>query len=291
MNRYANLHRIQRLDPPRDFQEIYRTMILIDFGGWDSLMGLQLAFYRTYAIPSISRLLEQAGELIGRPRKRAIDTALLMLELVDHGFSHPRGQQVVRRLNRIHRRYKIANDDYLYVLGTLVFVPTRWLERYGWRPVCCHERTATYLFYRELGRRMGIGDIPASYQAFERWFDAFERAHLGVTPASRRLWQASRELLAGRFPAPLGSLAGGLADALLDERLRQAVGIDAPPWPIRAGLHLALRARARLLRLRPARHEPVEADGRKYGIPVATAYPSGYKVSDLGPADPLIPQE
>jgi hypothetical protein len=32
---------------------------------------------------------------------------------------------------------------------------------------------ATYWFYQELGRQMGIQDIPPSYQAFERWFDAF----------------------------------------------------------------------------------------------------------------------
>jgi hypothetical protein len=285
VHRYVNLQRIQRLDPARDYQEIYRTMVLLDFGGWDSLMGLQLAFYRTYGVPSISRLLEEAGELIGRPRKRAIDTALLMLELVDHGFSHPRGQQVVRRLVGIHRRYQITNDDYLYVLGTLVFVPTRWLERYGWRPICGRERTATYLFYRELGHRMGIGDIPPSYEAFEGWFDAFERAHFGATSASRRLWQASRELLVGRFPAPLGPVAGALADALLDDRLRQAVGIGRPPWPIRTVLHLALRARALLLRLRPPRQEPVQAAGHKYGVPVASAYPGGYEVSDLGPGD------
>jgi hypothetical protein len=286
MHRNASLQRVQRLDPERDYHEMYRTMVLIDFGGWDSLMGLQLAFYRTYGVPSISRLLEQAGELIGRPRKRAIDTALLMLELVDHGFSHPRGQQVVRRLVAIHRRYAISNEDYLYVLGTLVFVPTRWLERYGWRPICPQERTATYLFYRELGHRMGIRDIPPSYQALERWFEAFERGHFGVTPASQRLWQASRDLLVGRFPAPLGPVAGALADALLDDRLRQAVGIGRPPWPIRAALHLVLKTRAQLLRLRPPRHEPVQAAGRRYGVPVASAYPGGdYEVSDLGPAD------
>lgn len=286
MSRYVNLHRIQRLDPERDYHEIYRTMILVDFGGWDALMGLQLAFHRTYGVPAIAALLEQAGDLIGRPRKRAIDTALLMLELVDHGFADPRGQQVVRRLNRIHRRYDIANSDYLYVLGALVVVPVRWLERYGWRAISWQERAATYWFYRELGQQMGIYNIPPGYQAFEQWFDAFERTQVRATPASRRLMQASRELLVGRFPRPLAPLAGALADALLDDRLREAVGIGTPPWPIRAGLHRTLRIRGRLLRLRPARQGAVEADGRKYGVPFQGLYPHGYTVADLGPPDP-----
>jgi hypothetical protein len=288
MNRYTNLHRIQQLDPRRDCHEIYRTMILVDFGGWDALMGLQLAFYSTYGVPAIAALLDQAGELLARPRKRALDTALLMLELVDHGFTDPQGQKVVQRLRRIHGRYQIANTDYLYVLSALMVVPTRWLQRYGWRKVCCHEQAAAYWFYRELGQQLGIQHIPPSYQAVEQWFVAFEGEHLRLTPAGRRLMQASRVLLVGRFPRPLAPLAGALADVLLHDRLRRAVGIGAPPRPIRAGLHLALRGRARLLGLGllPARREPVEAQGRKYGVPYHKVYPQGYTVADLGPADP-----
>jgi hypothetical protein len=285
MNRYQNLRRIQGLDPERDHHEIYRTMVLVEFR-WDMLLGLQLAFYRTYGVPSISRLLDQAGELTERPRKRAIDTALLMLELVDNGFSHPRGREVVRRLNRIHQHYEITNADFLYVLGTLIFVPTRWLERYGWRSVCCHERTATYAFYRELGRRMGIRDIPSSYQAFEAFFDAFEHEHFRPTQASRRLMHASRELLVGRFPGPRTPLAEGLADALLDDRLREAAGVDPPPSPIRVSLHLAFKIRARVLRFMPPRREPAGSEGVRYGIRTASIYPRGYRVSDLGPTEP-----
>jgi hypothetical protein len=288
MNRYTNLHRIQQLDPRRDAHMIYRTMILVEFGGWDSLMGLQLAFYSTYGVPAIAELLDRAGELTARPRKRALDTALLMLELVDHGFSHPQGQQVVRRLQRIHRRYEIANADNLYVLSALIVVPTRWLQRYGWREVCCHERAATYWFYRELGRQLGIQDLPPSYHQVEQWLDAFEAEHLRLTPASRRLTEASKSLLVGRFPRPLAPVAGALADALLYDRLRGAVGIGAPPRPIRAALHRTLRMRARLLGLGllPARREPVEGDGRKYGIPFGRIYPDGYTVAELGPPDP-----
>jgi hypothetical protein len=293
MNRYGNLHRIQQLDPEQDSHEIYRTTILVEFRGvWDALMGLQLAFYSTYGVPAIARQLDHAGELIGRPRKRALDTALLLLELVDHGFSHPQGQQVVQRLRQIHGRYEIDNADYLYVLGALMVVPTRWLERYGWRKLCCHERAATYWFWRELGQQLGIQHIPPTYQAFEQWFDAFERDHLRLTAAGRHLMQASRALLVGRFPRPLAPVAGALADTLLHERLQGAVGISTPPRPIRVALHRTLRMRARLLGLRllPARRQPVEAQGYRYGIAITTVYPSGsYRVTDLGPPDPSDP--
>ncbi len=165
----------------------------------------------------------------------------------------------------------------------LVFVPVRWLERYGWRPLCCHERTATYVFYRELGRRMGINAIPPSYEAF---FDAYERSHFACTDASRRLMQASHEAWASYVPALLAPVAGTYIDALLAEPVAQAVGVRPPPRLVRTLVHLLLRARAQTLRLLPRRREPVEPDQTRYGVPIAEVYPDGYEIGQLGPPPP-----
>jgi hypothetical protein len=74
-----------------------------------------------------------------------------------------RGKAAVRRLNHLHQRFAISNDDYLYVLGAFIFMPARWLDQYAWRPLWCHERQATHAFYRELGRQMNVKHIPPSY--------------------------------------------------------------------------------------------------------------------------------
>src|SRR6266496_28636 len=284
--RYENLNRIRQLDPERDYHQIYRSLVLVDFRSrWDALMGLQFAFYRTFGSPPIAQVLDESGELIHRYLKRGIDTALLMYELIDHGFHHARGRQVVRRLNRIHQQHDIDNAEYLYVLGALLFAPIRWLERYGWRPLCCHERAAAYIFYRELGRRMGIKDIPASYEAFEAVFDAYERDRFAYSEAGWRLMRASREAFVGYFPAVLAPFAGAYTDALLDERLREAVGVSRPPLLVRISLHLILTARARILGVMPFRREPVKSDQDKYGFPIGEVYPSGYEISQLGPLE------
>jgi hypothetical protein len=94
---------------------------------------------------------------------------------------------------------------------------------------------------------MGIGDISPSYEGFEAFFDAFERERFRRTEARQRLMRANRGLLVGRFSGPLAPLAGGLADALLDEPFRRAVGVDPAPWPIRAALLVGLKTRARVL--------------------------------------------
>jgi ER-bound oxygenase mpaB/B'/Rubber oxygenase, catalytic domain len=169
----------------------------------------------------------------------------------------------------------------------MLFVPVRWLERHGWRPLCCHERTAAFVFYRELGRRMGIKSIPESYEAFEEFFDAFDREHVAYSEAGRRLMRASREAFTGYFPAVLAPLAGVYVDALLDDRMRQAVGVRRPPLLVRMSLHLVLAGRARLLGWMPLRRQPVEYEAvdpaHKYGFPIADIYPNGYEIRDLGP--------
>ncbi|MFY1631755.1 oxygenase MpaB family protein [Solwaraspora sp. WMMB335] len=279
-DRYANLRRIRTLDPQRDYLDIYQTMVRYEFP-WDSKLGLNLAFNRSFSLPRIAALHTRTGELLRHTRKRIDDTGLLMYEMLLHGFEHPKGRAAVRRTNQIHRQYDIAEDDYRYVLGCLVVVPMRWLHRYGWRRPCCHERAATYHYYRELGLRMGIRDIPGSYQDLATWFDEYDRTHLRFSPDAAAIERATRTLLRGRVPRLLSPLADALVGAMYDERLRAASGVPTPPLAIRWGLHTGLRLRAHLLRLaaRP-RRTPIFADGIR-----TRTYPDGYQISRLGPAD------
>ncbi|GIJ31181.1 oxygenase MpaB family protein [Micromonospora sediminimaris] len=278
-DRHANLARIRSLDPERDHLAIYQTMLRHEFC-WDLRLGLNLAFNRSFSIPEIAAVHTATGELTRRTRKRIDDTGLLMYEMVLNGFDHPRGRSALRRVNQIHRPYGIGNDHYRYVLGCLVVIPTRWIDRYGWRRTCCHERRATHVFYRELGRRMGITDIPETYQEFVGWFDAYDAAHLRPNDDAAAIERATRELLLGRLPRPLTPIGDALVAALYDDRLRAATRVARPAWPVRAGLHAGLRVRAWLLRqLGRPRAEPLFTDG----VISTRTYPDGYTIDQLGP--------
>ncbi|WP_433120363.1 oxygenase MpaB family protein [Micromonospora sp. CA-246542] len=275
--RYDNLERIRTLDPQRDYLDIYQTMLRYEFP-WDLKLGLNLAFNRSFSVPAIAAVHTTTGELTERTQKRIDDTGLLMYEMVLNGFDQPRGRDALRRVNQIHRPYGIGNDDFRYVLGCLVVIPIRWLRTYGWRPPCCHERQATYLFYRELGRRMGITDIPGSFEEFETWFDAHDAAHLLPNDDAAAIERATRMLMLARLPRPLAPLGNALVSAMYDEPLRRATLVETPPWPVRAGLRLALRTRARWQRWFGApRATPLFADGIR-----ARTYPQGYEISQLG---------
>ncbi|HEY8532695.1 MAG TPA: oxygenase MpaB family protein [Micromonospora sp.] len=278
-DRYAQLNRIRSLDPERDYVEIYRTMVRYEFP-WDLKLGLNLAFNRSFSLPSIAAVHTQTGELLHHTQKRIDDTGLLMYEMILNGFEHPRGRASLRRVNQLHRPYDIPNEDYLYVLGCLVVIPLRWLERYGWRQPCCHERRATFVFYRELGKRMNISDIPDSYEALEAWFDAYDAEHLRPNDEAAAIERATRMLMKSRVPRALSRVSDALVIAMYDDRLRHAVQVPSPPWLIRAGLHLALKARAFVLRHFAApRKTAMFADGIR-----TKTYPNGYDINALGPA-------
>ncbi|NEB37631.1 oxygenase MpaB family protein [Streptomyces sp. SID14515] len=277
VKRYDRLKEIQRLDPERDFLEIYRLTVTYEFP-WDITRALELALYRTYAVPSIGRLLDETAELTERSQKRYDDTALLLDTVVEHGFETDEGRTAVRRINQMHRSYDISNDDMRYVLCTFVVTPKRWLDSFGWRRLCCHELGAFAAYYRTLGARMGIKDVPGTYEEFERTLDAYEHEHFGWDEGARRVSDATLALMGSWYPAPLAPVVRGASLALLDDSLLRAFRYRRP-GPVARGLTRgALRLRARAVRLLPPRRTPHYARQN----PEIKGYPDGYEIAELG---------
>ncbi|MFD8822710.1 oxygenase MpaB family protein [Streptomyces sp. NPDC059605] len=277
MKRYDRLKEIQRLDPERDFLRIYRITATYEFP-WDIARALELALYRTYAVPSIGRLLARTAEMTDRAQKRYDDTALLLDAVVEHGFDSDPGRTALRRINQMHRSYDITNDDMRYVLCTFVVTPKRWIDDYGWRRLSDHELRACAAYYRTLGTHMGIKDLPQSYQDFEDTLDTYEAEHFGWDEGGRRVSDATLDLMASWYPRPFAPAARKAALALLDDSLLRAFRYERP-GPATCGLvHGALRLRARAVRLLPPRTTPHYARQN----PEIKGYPNGYELSALG---------
>ncbi|MFD5204062.1 oxygenase MpaB family protein [Streptomyces sp. NPDC058375] len=277
VKRYDRLKKIQRLDPERDFLEIYRLTVTYEFP-WDITRALELALYRTYAVPSIGRLLDETAELTERSQKRYDDTALLLDTVVEHGFDTDEGRMAVRRINQMHRSYAISNDDMRYVLCTFVVTPKRWLDSFGWRRLCCHELAAFAAYYRTLGARMGIKGVPETYEDFERTLDAYEHEHFGWDEGARRVSDATLALMGSWYPAPLAPVVRGASLALLDDSLLEAFRYRRPGPVARGVTRGALRLRARAVRLLPPRRTPHYARQN----PEIKGYPDGYEIARLG---------
>jgi ER-bound oxygenase mpaB/B'/Rubber oxygenase, catalytic domain len=227
MSRYAVLRAIERLDPEKDHQRIIFLSTCYDFP-FDTTRALEFALFRTFCVPSISALLDRTGEFSQRSQKRYDDTDIIVSELLEWGYDSERGRRALRRLNQLHGRFTIANEDFLYVLSTFIFEPIRWNEKFGWRLLCERERLGYFYFWREVGRRMNIRDIPVGYGVFERFNEDYEREHYRYTEANRHVGAATRELFVSWFPRFLAPVVRSAIYALLDDRLIEAFGFPEP---------------------------------------------------------------
>jgi ER-bound oxygenase mpaB/B'/Rubber oxygenase, catalytic domain len=281
MNRW--LAEIERLDPVRDAQRIVFIDASIEFP-WDTQRALELAFYRTYAVPSIAELLASTGELTERTQKRYDDTRLLICAFCELGYDSDLGRRALRRMNQIHGRFAIDNDDFLYVLSTMVFEPIRWNARFGWRPLLEVERLATFHFWREVARRMAIRDVPESCEELERFNVEFERERFAYTEAGHRVAAATRDMFLDWFPGLPKRVGRPVLHALLDPPLLDALGFPHPPVRLRGAVEGAVRARSRLVGALPPRRKP-----RYRTLERHRSYPRGYEVDKLGPPDPAVP--
>jgi uncharacterized protein (DUF2236 family) len=249
-----------------------------DSFGWEVHRALELAIFHSFAVPTISEVLDRTGEFANRGQKRYDDTVALLREIGRDGPGSPRGRAAIRRMNWIHRPYRISNDDLLYVLATFIVIPVRWIERYGWRDLAPGEVRAAVRYYRTVGRLMGIRHLPATYPEFASYLDAYERDHHAFSTANRRLAVSLIEVIGSSVPRPVRPFARRCVAAALGSPLHRALGLPEPSGVALAGVHAALRFRAALIRLVP----PLRRAGQ--GPRQLRSYPHGYTLSEIGPA-------
>ena len=270
---------IESLDPARDYQRICFLSTNHDFP-WDVEQSLSLAFFKTYGVPTISALLDKTGEFRDHAQKRYDDTKLILAEMLDHGLDSGRGREANRRLNRMHGRYEISNDDYLYVWSVILLEPIRWNRRWGWRRYTQKEIDAQLAYAHELARRMNIRDAPATIEDAERWSLAYEASNFRFAETNRRVADHTLSLYLSWYPPIIRPLVRIATLALLDPRLTDAFGYERAPRWAAASVDAALRARAFALRFFPRRRAPRLVTRERM-----RSYPSGYTLADLGVAD------
>lgn len=287
-NRYEILKTIESLDPSTDFREIYRLMTTYEFP-WDMNQALSFALFRTYAVPTIGSLLAHTGELLQRVQKRYDDTVILLDALLEHGPTEKDGLDALRRMNQMHNSYDISNDDMKYVLCTFVVTPIRWMDDYGWRPMSEGEKIAAANYYRDLGRRMGIREIPETWQEFSRFLDDYEKTNFALDPGGVAVAKSTLELFTTFPPNHLlpKSIVHKMSYALMDEPLLTAFAFPAPNPIFKMLVRNGLRLRGKVVRLLPPRKNPMWPRE----MPQVRSYPNGYRIDEIGTFPPHHPSD
>lgn len=269
------------LDPEYDWLQIYQRLILWELPA-EARFGFQLAFYRPLAVPRMAELLHSTGHMQFDTTRRAYDTALVLHEIIYCGVDSERGRRMVRLMNRLHDRPDIHAEDMTYLLSALMVVPTRFMDRWGWRTVTEAERHATWRFWDELGERMSIAVRPGSYDDAVALVDRYEPAHFAPSEAGALLTRAALDALRDRLPRPARPLAPRLTSALVgDPNVSRALSL---PVPNRASMGVVTGAGA-LRRIIQRRQPPTSEGWFTPGQAAGRVYPHGYELDQLGPAE------
>ncbi|KAI4290559.1 MAG: hypothetical protein L6R35_000172 [Caloplaca aegaea] len=203
--------------------------------------ALQFALFRTYGIPSISKVLVATSQLsdVATASKRYADTAALLREFLSHRPSSPRTLEAIARMNYIHSLYQqsgaISNDDMLFTLSLFVLEPCRWIERYEWRALKDFEKCSLAVFWKSIGDAMGISyrrlesaeegwvDGVHWLEELQAWSEQYERKNMLPHPDNKRNADETVAILLWGIPKSLKSFGKRVVSALMDDRLREAM--------------------------------------------------------------------
>ncbi|MBS9372100.1 oxygenase MpaB family protein [Rhodococcus sp. B50] len=280
----SKTNRTLGMNPETHFREIYRTLSTYEFP-WDINQALSFALFRTYAVPSVGKLLYETGQFTEDTQKRYDDTSLLLEVPLLHGFDSEEGKSAIRRINQMHRMYDITNDDFLYVLSTFVVVPQRWIRDYGWRQLTDDELLASVRYYQTLGRHMGIKNIPETFEGFETLMDDYEHEHFAYDAGARAVADSTMDLLASFYPRPAKRIVNLFSRTLMDEPLLDAFRYKHPHPLARKASLAAMKARAFAVSKMPARRKPKHV----YEMSRIRSYPNGFDIRAMGTFAPGCP--
>ncbi|KAF7332674.1 hypothetical protein MKEN_00150300 [Mycena kentingensis (nom. inval.)] len=234
--KYAEKARNRTLTPT-EAQKVVQLAFAYDMPKL-SEYSLAFALFKTYAIPTISGLLLATRQLSSQASvaRRYADTEVLISTWVacpitgklvdapaDAPKDDPRAALAIARVNWLHNKYKISNEDFLYTLGLFMFEPAKWAAKYGWRPHSDLEKYASFIYWSEIGRLMNITDIPSTPEAFQEWILSYETTYMVPAESNRDVASFTMDELMFPVPGSLREFAEGFARAMLDDRTRIAM--------------------------------------------------------------------
>lgn len=200
-----------------------------------------LPFFKTYGIPSISKLLVSTGQLSATDTasKRAADTGVVITKVVLNEPDSERTISGIALKNFLHNRYtkagKISNDDILYTLSLFMLEPIKWARKYEWRRVSDLEMCAMGVYWRDLGESMKISydRLPSAKDGWkdgyhwltdvERWSMAYEAQNMVPAETNAKLGRATFDVALFNVPVFLKPYGYSIASDLLEHRLRTSM--------------------------------------------------------------------
>ncbi|KAG0308336.1 hypothetical protein BGZ98_008318 [Dissophora globulifera] len=296
---------------PTVAKEIFSTFNDYEFP-YLNVVSLEFALFKTYAIPSISKILAASKEFNNSCLKRTDDTVFILLEM-NEGYSRnlkrsmvegkvdanevlndeKRAEIAIDRLNYIHGHYTIKQEDYLYTLALFMLEPPSFIDQFEWRKSTELEQNALFALWTEQGKAMNIQNIPETKEEMQAWAEEYESKFAVYAPTNGIIADATIALLLSLAPSFTHGFGVQAVSALLTPRLRAAFNIPPPPRGVTTLVRATIRARAAFIRyfMLPRRlphvRTALRANNESKYVPsyhkYKPVYPDGYRIEDLGP--------
>ena len=203
--------------------------------------SLQFALFRTYGIPTISKLLVQTSQFSeeSTATKRYTDTTVLIAEFMGYHPTSSRSIEAIGRMNYIHSNYqksgKILDDDILYTLALFAGEPVRWIDKYEWRKLEDFEKCAIGTFWKAIGDAMGVSfeklrsgregwiDGLQWWDEMKEWSAEYEKSFMVPDMNNQKTADQTVAILLYSLPGFAKGAGRNIVSALMDDRLRTAM--------------------------------------------------------------------
>ncbi|MEV6344214.1 oxygenase MpaB family protein [Actinoplanes sp. NPDC051851] len=270
--------RIATLDPETDHREI-TSLFYLDFA---TIMLLQAVTgnLMTFAVPRMSRILSATGQFERHAAKRFVDTSLLTGAVLEHGLQPGPGRDAARHVNAMHRKYPIHPDDFIAVGCDAPLMSLEIADRFGWREVSAIEREALRIHYSAEARAFGSHrPLPGTLPEMRAFREEYLQEQIAYEPQNRRLADGFMTYVATLVPRPLRPPATSVLLAQVEPRVLEGCGYPVPSGSRKRISDGLMRA---IGRLGPA-PDPVPGKPSPVDRIVASVYPHGWTLNDLGP--------
>jgi hypothetical protein len=256
---YALKQRIAALDPEEDHAEVARLTLDVLYGEPIAVhAGYLIGFSRQVAVPSIARVIYRGGggDNLRDVARRTDDTLALFGAFLKWGPSSPEGRAAIARMERIHDRFSITDEQKRYTLATLIFEPDRIAQHLGLDQYTAGQREAIWRFWMSVAEQMPLGGLPATPEKLRRWMLDYEHEHWRHTDGGRNVVDRFFEDWTTRwFPRRARRLGRQILLALMDEDLRTVLHLETPSKPVEQLVRASARVSSPLMLVRPFRSD------------------------------------
>ena len=240
---------IERLDPEQDYEKIWR--LTSSYGLDDFALNLVYAhLFPHFYLPSHgARPLWHGGDgkVVERATQRVEDTIRNNLVWWFYGPSHPKTQQSVANINKLHafhaRRYPgtfAGQEDYVFTLAFSAASLHRFNLKVGLPGYTEKQKIAAHLFWKHMAELFvdengqPIVGFPEDWDALVAFIEEFESRPWPPSQEGEMVTKTIMDQFAFRFfPRPLHGFGRALAISTWHPNCWRAHNVTPPAAPVR----------------------------------------------------------